>query len=518
MLDTGQVIADRYELLKQLGRGGFSEVWLALDKLTDVKVAIKIYAPGMGLDDAGISLFTQEFSLVFDINHTNLLHPTYYDCWERMPYLILPFCKNGSIFKYLTDNNRITETESWHLLHDVAEGLAYLHAKLPPVIHQDIKPDNILINDENGYTITDFGISTRIRSTLRRNQGQELSGGTLAYMGPERFGPSPAPIMASDIWSLGATMYELLTGLPPYGDHGGLLQKNGADIPLINNEEYSQELKEIVYKCLALNTWDRPTARQIADYAFQHINGNSVPLNIQSSQQTTSDLSSKDEINEIQTPEGQENSSFELKDNHESSSIHSDAEFPVMQSSDIKKRVATLFKREHRKLIIIAAIIIICATIVTIYLVTSGKEPEPEPEPKQKTTLKTNINDSICMTIIQEGNNYKSQGNIFRDKIDTLRQNNDSVFEDFYINAIKKYREVNHYKDSISKGVYMNAKDQIKQVEIILDSAYNLFILKADTMRMKEYDQIEAAEVFENRAKKIEPYINIDNNNNEEMH
>ena len=54
MLDTGQVIADRYELLKQLGRGGFSEVWLALDKLTDVKVAIKIYAPGMGLDDAGI--------------------------------------------------------------------------------------------------------------------------------------------------------------------------------------------------------------------------------------------------------------------------------------------------------------------------------------------------------------------------------------------------------------------------------------------------------------------------------
>ena len=99
MLDSGQIIADRYELLKQLGRGGFSEVWLAQDKLTDVKVAIKIYAPGMGLDDAGISLFTQEFSLVFDMNHTNLLHPTYYECWERMPYLILTFCKKGSAFQ-----------------------------------------------------------------------------------------------------------------------------------------------------------------------------------------------------------------------------------------------------------------------------------------------------------------------------------------------------------------------------------------------------------------------------------
>ena len=72
MFEIGQIIADRYELINRLGRGGFSEVWLAKDKLTDVKVAIKIYAPGMGLDDAGISLFTQEFSLVFDMNHCHL--------------------------------------------------------------------------------------------------------------------------------------------------------------------------------------------------------------------------------------------------------------------------------------------------------------------------------------------------------------------------------------------------------------------------------------------------------------
>ena len=127
-----------------------------------------------------------------------------------------------------------------------------------------------------------------------------------------------------------------------------------------------------------------------------------------------------------------------------------------MQSSDIKKRVSTLFKREHRKLIIIAAIIIICATIVTIYLATSGKEPTPKP--KQEIASKTNANDSICSAIILEGDNYKSLGNIFRYTIDTLRQNNDSVFEDFYINAIKKYREVNLYKDSvfISKEGYID--------------------------------------------------------------
>lgn len=487
MLEIGQIIADRYELLKQLGRGGFSEVWLALDKLTDVKVAIKIYAPGMGLDDAGISLFTQEFSLVFDMNHTNLLHPTYYDCWERMPYLILPFCKNGSTFKYLTENNHIAENESWHLLHDVAEGLAYLHAKTPPVIHQDIKPDNILINDENGYMITDFGISARIRSTLRRNHGHETSGGTLAYMGPERFGPSPAPIMASDIWSLGATMYELLTGMPPYGDHGGVLQKNGADIPLID-KDYSQELKDIIYKCLSLNTWDRPTARQIADYADQYIKGHTVTVKTQSSQDDIPDTPSLNISNE---------------------------QASVSQSHKITESNPAPVKSKRSKLIIAACAIVTFSIILMICLFTGKKEEKLEPEPIQEP-IPTIDYDGMCMSIIQEGNNYENSGNVFRDKIDTLKQNNDSVFEDYYINAIKKYQLIDYYKDSISAGVYLMAGERIKHVESVLDSAYQVFIKLVATM--KTYDQIGAAQTFEERAKKIEPYINIDNEKDEEVY
>lgn len=481
MLDAGQIIADRYELLKQLGRGGFSEVWLAQDKLTDVKVAIKIYAPGMGLDDAGISLFTQEFSLVFDMNHTNLLHPTYYDCWERMPYLILPFCKNGSTFKYLAENNLITEAEGWDLLHDVAEGLAYLHAKTPPVIHQDIKPDNILINDENRYMITDFGISARIRSTLRRNQGQESSGGTLAYMGPERFGPSPAPIMASDIWSLGATMYELLTGMPPYGDHGGVLQKNGADIPLIN-ENFSQELKDIIYKCLALNPWDRPTARQIADYTSLHIRGNSVPFSLPSNRP-----------NSLQGNQTEDDSM-------------------TAQPSDINNMPPSQAKEKRKKIIIIAAITTAFAAIAIIFFSLMGRPEPPVPEPIPEPVPAIDY-DKMCQSIIQEGETYKMQGDVFRFSIDTLKQNNDSVFEDFYINAIGKYRQIDYYKDSISMEVYLNAVKQKEQVESILDSAYNVFTEKAAIM--KGLDQTIAAQAFEDRAKKIEPYINIDTHENE---
>ena len=393
----------------------------------------------------------------------------------------MPFCKNGSAFQYLTDNNRITETESWHLLHDVAEGLAYLHAKTPPVIHQDIKPDNILINDENKYMITDFGISARIRSTLRRNQGQESSGGTLAYMGPERFGPSPAPIMASDIWSLGATMYELLTGMPPYGDHGGVLQKNGADIPLIN-EDFSQELKDIIYKCLALNPWDRPTARQIADYTSQHINGSPVPFSLSNNSHDT-----------LQEEED--------KTHEDSISAH---------SSDINKMSPYQDKGKRKKVIVVAAITAIFATIVIIFSLISGKEPVVESIPEPTPTIDY---DKMCLSIIQEGENSKIQGDVFRFDIDTLKQNNDSVFEDFYINAIGKYRQINYYKDSISAKIYLNATELKQQVEAILDSAYHVFKEKANIM--KDLDQAVAAQAFEDRAKKIEPYINIDNNENE---
>lgn len=249
-LKEGLLFADRYKLIRQLGRGGFAEVWLAEDDMTNVQVAIKVYAPGTGLDDNGIKIFTQEFSMVFDMNHTNLLRPTHFDCWDRMPYLIMPLIKNGSAFKYIAEGKNMPEEECWKLLHDVAAGLAYLHEKTPPLIHQDIKPDNILIDDEGRYLITDFGISARVRSTIRGAKAQEQSGGTLAYMGPERFSSNPKPIMASDIWSLGAMMYELMTGLPPFGNHGGMLQKNGADIPIIEGD-YSQELKDIVKLCIA---------------------------------------------------------------------------------------------------------------------------------------------------------------------------------------------------------------------------------------------------------------------------
>jgi serine/threonine protein kinase len=266
---------ERYRLLRLLGRGGFSEVWLAEDTKTSIQVALKVYAPGQGLDDDGVKLFSQEFSVVFNFNHGNLLRPSHFDICERMPYLVSPFCMRGSTLKLA---GKMSEEEAWRFLHDVASGLSCLHDCEPPVIHQDIKPDNILIDDSGKFMITDFGISIRARSAMQKSVLQQhTSGGTVAYMAPERFDKNSEPVKASDVWALGATLYELLTGTVPFGEYGGLLLKNGAEIPYIQTS-HSPSLKKIVEHCLQKETWDRITAQDIVATTEQYLKGDSPKI------------------------------------------------------------------------------------------------------------------------------------------------------------------------------------------------------------------------------------------------
>ena len=458
MFEQGALIADRYELISLLGKGGFSEVWLAEDMLANIKVAIKIYAPGVGLDDAGITLFTQEFSLVFDMNHTNLLHPTHFDCWRRMPFLILPYCQNGSAFKYVNSDTHISEEEAWKVLHDVAAGLAYLHGKNPPIIHQDIKPDNILISEEGRYMITDFGISARVRSTLKRSAA-EMSGGTLAYMGPERFGPSPQPIMASDIWSLGAMMYELMTGFPPYSNHGGMLQKNGADIPLIEGE-YSQKLKDLIYRCVALETWDRPTAEQIEKETNAHILG----------------------INENITPVDQPTNE-------------------IITNSIVPKREEELLpKKDYKKCGILGGISAI--VIIVAVLLFGGGEPKLDPIPEP---IDFSINqDSIdCLKFLNEGD--RMLGSVKHMMNPIVYDNNSICLEDSLIPA---YREYSKALDIINtKGVNIDKDDIIsdmKKIELVMDS---LNVFCDENIKMFENDKDpfmkELVEKFRERKQRL---------------
>ena len=272
-MEQNTTFHDRYILERLLGRGNFSEVWLAKDNKTDVEVALKIYAPATGLDDEGLNVLAREFSLVVNVNHKNLLKPLYYDTYERKPYLVLPFCKNGSAMKSV---GKMTEQDAWRFLRDVASGLAYLHDHDPSIIHQDIKPDNVMVADNGDFMITDFGVSTHVRSTLRKSMSSAFkSAGTTAYMAPERFSRDNMPIKANDIYSLGATVFEMLTGDAPFGDEGGLFQMRGAEVPRLPGN-YSSNLKNTLEKCLATDPWARPTAKQLEQWAETALNGKTI--------------------------------------------------------------------------------------------------------------------------------------------------------------------------------------------------------------------------------------------------
>lgn len=267
----GMIFDGHFLLKKLIGKGSFGKVWLAFDQWTELEVAIKMYAK---MDSQDSNEFIKEFKVAFNLNHTNLLHATYLgickDEGNSCPYLVMPYCPQGSVAKLIGE---MKETEIWEFIADVASGLAYLHRQPSPIIHQDIKPENILVAKTGEYVITDFGISQQLRKTLTRTSGN-LASGSAAYMGPERWSKHSMPVKASDIWSLGATIYELIVGDLPFCGQGGTMLRSGAEMPDLP-EGFSPELNMVMQSCLALETWDRPTAEQLADYARKKIKGES---------------------------------------------------------------------------------------------------------------------------------------------------------------------------------------------------------------------------------------------------
>ena len=164
----------------------------------------------------------------------------------------------------------MSEKEAWKLLRDISSALEYLHTRTPSIIHQDIKPDNILIWDDGTYMLTDFGVSTHLKvaTQSRLNFDDNLFGsaGTIAYMPPNKFSRKNLPIFANDIWSLGATVFEMLTGELPFGQSGGLIQKKGAEVPDIP-DQFSHLLNNTIRTCMDEDPAKRPFASKLYEIA-----------------------------------------------------------------------------------------------------------------------------------------------------------------------------------------------------------------------------------------------------------
>lgn len=256
---------DDYIMQDYLGSGSSAEVWKVTDPDGGV-LALKIFAPGSGLDDFGRTVFREEFEKTFDLHHPNILQALRYGDFDDKPFIIMPLSEKGSLMRELrrrmfirknegkTFENLFSEQELVLIIHQLADALSYLQQH--GIVHRDLKPDNMLIfgeGAEDRYVLTDFGISSRIRRTIQRQTRQQIntdSGMTPAYAAPELFRGQIHPL--SDVFSLGISIYEMACGEIPAVMSGvgiGLAMINGATIEPLPGT-YSVRFRELLDLCL----------------------------------------------------------------------------------------------------------------------------------------------------------------------------------------------------------------------------------------------------------------------------
>lgn len=282
-LVENSIFHHRYLLTRRLGTGTFSEVWKATDQKTGSTAAIKIFAPDKGIDQDGITMFADEYGKTNDLMHPHILRANHFDVNETSPYLVLPYCKGGSLSNWIAKRYSFSEREIIEIIAQIADALKYIHQNKDEdgriIIHQDIKPANILVKDERlgNYLLADFGISSNMKYTVARSVLGSMadagsSGFTPAYAPPEINMEIPSP--AGDIFSLGMTLLELIYGkLLPYGDPLGKILAQTKQLPelLPFPPRFSDELINLVLSCLQFNKHQRPTAADLAEKANYYL-------------------------------------------------------------------------------------------------------------------------------------------------------------------------------------------------------------------------------------------------------
>jgi eukaryotic-like serine/threonine-protein kinase len=213
-LDEGQetrVLADRYELGREIGRGGMGSVWLGHDTVLDRDVAIKQIGMAHGGAEPDVERAEREAHLAARINHQNVV--AVFDLIDEggHQWLVMEHVDGPTLAALLADHGPLDDDELVPIIEQVAGALAAAHGH--GIVHRDVKPSNILLTSAGVAKLSDFGVARAEADAVLTQTG--LVTGSPAYLSPEvASGRSATP--ASDVWSLGATIFHALTGSPPY--------------------------------------------------------------------------------------------------------------------------------------------------------------------------------------------------------------------------------------------------------------------------------------------------------------
>lgn len=257
LLEIGKKIGQRYKVIRLIGTGGMANVYLGHDLILDRDVAVKVLRFDFQNNTDALRRFQREALSATQLVHQNIVSVYDVDEENGLQYIVMEYVKGTDLKKHIENNGKINPENSIHIMNQVLSAMALAHQNR--IIHRDIKPQNILIDEDNHVKVTDFGIAVALSDTSITQTNTLL--GSVHYLSPEQARGGMATTK-SDIYALGIVLYELLSGKVPFDGESAVsvaLKHFQEEMPSIRKEnpEIPQSLENIILKATAKEPIDR---------------------------------------------------------------------------------------------------------------------------------------------------------------------------------------------------------------------------------------------------------------------
>lgn len=264
----GQIMFKRYKLERILGRGGMGVVWLADDQELERRIALKFLPEIVAMDVESVSELKRETRRNLELTHPHIVRIYDFVQDSRSAAISMELVEGSSLSAAKVDRKSgcfpIAEVKVW--AGQLCDALSYAHERAK-IVHRDLKPANLMLDGRNQLKVTDFGIACSITDSVSRVSRDMGSSGTPLYMSPQQL-MGEVPSATDDIYSMGATLFELITGKPPFYTGNVILQVQNKVAPSMANRraELGNEMGEVIpaewetviAACLAKESEDRP--------------------------------------------------------------------------------------------------------------------------------------------------------------------------------------------------------------------------------------------------------------------
>ncbi len=257
MVEKGQKINDRYEIIKSIGEGGMANVYLAYDTILDRRVAIKILRGDLSNDEKFVRRFQREALSASSLSHPNIVEM--YDVGEDngIYYIVMEYIEGKTLKQLIKKRGALTLSEAIDIMLQITDGISQAHDSY--IIHRDLKPQNIMIKEDGAIKITDFGIAMALNSTQLTQTNSVM--GSVHYLPPEQASGKGSTIR-SDVYSMGILFYEILTGTLPFKGENAVeiaLKQMREEIPSVRkkNPAIPQSVENVILKATAKNPKNR---------------------------------------------------------------------------------------------------------------------------------------------------------------------------------------------------------------------------------------------------------------------